>query len=67
MIKERTLEGRRENLEEAQDLYENRYDELQLATRVKIKAALWKIKEPSEEQTKLFNKRLFNITNYETH
>ena len=67
MIKERTLEGRRENLEEAQDLYENRKDELLLATRVKIEMALWIREEPSEEQTKQFNKRLFNITNYETH
>jgi len=67
MIKERTLEGRRENIEEAEDLYENRKDELLLATRVKIEMALWIREEPSEEQTKQFNKRLFNITNYETH
>ena len=62
MIKERTLEGRRENIEEAEDLYENRKDELLLATRVKIEMALWIREEPSEEQTKQFNKRLLWIS-----
>ena len=53
----RTLEQWKEHKEEAQELI-NSWQELQLATRVKIEQALWLRSEPTEEQKKLFNKRL---------
>jgi len=56
-IPQRTLEQWKENKEEAQELI-NSWQELQLATRVKIEQALWLRGEPTEEQKKLFNKRL---------
>lgn len=57
----RTLEDWEQNKEEAQELYDTR--ELKLATRVKIEQALGLREKPSEEQVKLFNKRLL-WTNY---
>lgn len=60
-IKERPLEGsegRENHLDEAQEIYETRKDELLRATKVKIEQALWIREKPSEEQVKLFNNRL---------
>ena len=61
-MKERTLEGREQNKDEAQEILDS-WQELQLATRVKIEQALWLRDKPSEEQVRLFNKRLL-WTNY---
>ena len=61
-MKERNLEGREQNKDEAQEILDS-WQELQLATRVKIEQALGLRDKPSEEQVRLFNKRLL-WTNY---
>ena len=59
-MKERTLEGREQNKDEAQEILDS-WQELQLATRVKIEMALGLRDKPSEEQVNKFKRNLWRI------